>query len=198
MNEEGVIKFNCTWIKQAPLNVELIKELNIWRDKLYKLKLLGATKDGIGYGNISCRYKEHFIISGSGTGKLKHLTNEHYATVTNYSVQENTLTAVGPVIASSESLTHAVIYKSQPTINAVFHVHHFALWKKLLNKIATTHIDVAYGTPAMANEIVRLFEETDLASKKIFVMAGHEEGIVSFGKDVSEAGHLLLDALRAL
>jgi hypothetical protein len=29
-------------------------------------------------------------------------------------------------------------------------------------------------------------------------MAGHEEGIVSFGKDVSEAGHLLLDALRAL
>lgn len=198
MNEEGVIKFNCTWIKEAPLNVELIKELNTWRDTLYKLKLLGVTNDGIGYGNISRRYKDNFIISGSGTGKLKHLTNEHYATVTNYSVEENKLTSVGPVIASSESLTHAMIYKSLPAINAVFHVHHFALWKKLLNKIPTSHVDVAYGTPAMANEIVRLFEETNLASKKIFVMAGHEEGIVSFGKDVNEAGNILFAALDGL
>ena len=198
MNEEGVIKFNCTWIKEAPVNVELIKELNTWRDTLYKLKLLGVTKGGIGYGNISCRYKDNFVISGSGTGKLKHLTNEHYATVIDYTVKENKLTAVGPVIASSESLTHAMIYKNQPAINAVFHVHHFALWKKLLNKVPTTHIDVAYGTPAMANEIVRLFKETDLASEKIFVMAGHEEGIVSFGKDVNEAGNILLAALDTL
>lgn len=195
---EGVIKFNCTWIKEAPLDVELIKELNIWRDTLYKLKLLGATKDGIGYGNVSCRYNDHFIVSGSGTGKLKHLTKEHYTTVTNYSVEDNTLTAAGPVIASSESLTHAMVYKSQPAINAVFHVHHFALWKKLLNKIPTTDIDVAYGTPAMANEIVTLFKETKLASGKIFVMAGHEEGIVSFGKNVNEAGNILLAALYSL
>lgn len=198
MNEEGVIKFNCTWIKEAPLNVELIRELNTWRDTLYKLKLLGVTNDGIGYGNVSCRYKDNFIISGSGTGKLQHLTNEHYATVINYSVEQNKLTAVGPVIASSESLTHAMIYKSQPAVNAVFHVHHFALWEKLLNKIPTTDIDVAYGTPAMANEIVRLFKETNLASEKIFVMAGHEEGIVSFGKDVNEAGNILLAALVTL
>ena len=198
MNEEGVIKFNCTWIKAAPPNFELIKELNTWRDTLYKLKLLGATKDGIGYGNISCRYKENFVISGSGTGKLKHLTNEHYATVIDYSVKENALTAIGPVIASSESLTHAMIYVNQPAINAVFHIHHFALWKKLLNKIPTTHIEVAYGTPAMANEIVRLFKETKLASEKIFVMAGHEEGIVSFGKDANEAGNILLAALHTL
>ncbi len=195
---EGVIKFNCTWIKEAPLDVELIKELNIWRDTLYKLKLLGATKDGIGYGNVSCRYNDHFIVSGSGTGKLKHLTKEHYTTVTNYSVEDNPLTAAGPVIASSESLTHAMVYKSQPAINAVFHVHHFALWKKLLNKIPTTDIDVAYGTPAMANEIVTLFKETKLASGKIFVMAGHEEGIVSFGKNVNEAGNILLAALYSL
>jgi len=196
MNEEGVIKFNCTWIKEAPLNVELIKELNTWRDTLYKLKLLGVTKDGIGYGNISCRYKDNFVISGSGTGKLKHLTNEHYATVINYNVKENTLTAAGPVIASSESLTHAMIYENQPAINAVFHVHHFALWEKLLNKIPTTYSDVAYGTPAMANEIVRLFKETNLASEKIFVMAGHQDGIVSFGIDANEAGNLLLAALH--
>ena len=195
---EGVIKFNCTWIKEAPLNFELIKELNTWRDTLYKLKLLGVTKDGIGYGNISCRYKDNFIISGSGTGKLKHLTNEHYTTVTNYSIKENALTAVGPVIASSESLTHAMIYKTQPAINAVFHVHHFALWEKLFHKIPSTDIDVAYGTPAMANEIVRLFKETDLALEKIFVMGGHEEGIVSFGKNVNEAGNILLAALYSL
>ena len=159
---------------------------------------MGVTKDGIGYGNISCRYKHNFIISGSGTGKLKHLTNEHYTTVTNYSIKENALTAAGPVIASSESLTHAMIYKTQPAINAVFHVHHFALWEKLFHKIPTTDIDVAYGTPAMANEIVRLFKETDLASEKIFVMGGHQEGIVSFGKNANEAGKLLLAAVHKL
>ncbi len=198
MNEEGVIKFNCTWIKDTAPNFELIMELNIWRDILYKLQFLGITKDGIGYGNISCRYKDKFIITGSGTGKLTHLTNEHYATVVNYSVEENTLTAVGPVIASSESLTHAIIYKKQPAVNAVFHVHHFALWKKLLHKIPTTEGEVPYGTPAMANEIVRLFKETKLASEKLLVMAGHQEGIVSFGKDEYEAGKILLAAVHTL
>ena len=196
MQEEGVIKFKCNWIKQAPLDFALIKDLNKWRDKLYAAKFIGKNKDGIGYGNMSIRYKQNnFIITGSSTGKLPKLTAEHYTVVTEYDLDKNTLTAVGPVIASSESLTHAVIYEHQKDVNAVIHVHHPTLWKKLLEILPSTSKDVEYGTPAMAREILRLFEESNLAEEKIFAMGGHEEGIVSFGKDPNEAGEKIFEML---
>src|SRR6266540_3799097 len=196
MQEEGVIKFNCTWIKEDPLDFELIKELNEWRNRLYNEGLIGVSENGIGYGNISIRYKQNsFIISGSSTGKFKELTNEHYTQVTEYNLEKNSLTTIGPIIASSESLTHAMIYECGKNINAVLHVHHFKLWKKLLNILPSTDKDVEYGTPAMAGEIVRLFKESNLAEYKIFAMAGHGEGVVSFGKNLNEAGQVLWDKL---
>jgi len=39
----------------------------------------------------------------------------------------------------------------------------------------------------MACEVMRLFKVTDVQGRKIFVMAGHEGGIVAFGKDLEEA-----------
>ena len=47
----------------------------------------------------------------------------------------------------------------------------------------------------MANEIKRLFDETALNKEKILVMGGHREGIISFGKDLEEAGSILIDKL---
>jgi len=196
LEEEGVIKFKCNWIKAAPLNSELIKELNEWRDRLYDAKLIGKNEDGVGYGNISMRYDQNnFIITGSSTGKLLKLGAEHYTLVTEYDLDKNTVTNIGPVKASSESLTHAVIYERQQKVNAVIHVHHFILWKTLLKIFPSTGKDIEYGTPAMAKEICRLFEESNLAEEKIFAMAGHEGGIVSFGKDLNEAGQNLFSML---
>lgn len=198
MQEEGVIKFKCKWIKEAPLSFELIKELNEWRNKLYNAKLIGQNKDGIGYGNISIRYNQNtFIITGSSTGKLTTLTEQHYTRVTEYDLDKNSLTTVGPVIASSESLTHAVIYEHQKEVNAVIHAHHFVLWKKLIEMLPATNKNVEYGTPAMAREILRLFDESNLAKEKIFAMAGHDEGIVSFGKDLNEAGQKIFAMLSS-
>ena len=45
--QEGVIKFNCTWIKEPSLNTVLIHELNAWRNKLYASGLIGVNRDGI-------------------------------------------------------------------------------------------------------------------------------------------------------
>jgi len=81
MNETGFVKFNCNWINEALLDVELIKKLNICRDKLYESGFIGVNKDGIGYGNISIRYlvpgrhyfNNQFIITGSATGKINIL-----------------------------------------------------------------------------------------------------------------------------
>ena len=88
---------------------------------------------------------------------------------------------------SSESLTHAAIYESDPTISAVIHCHDSVLWATLLDRAPTTSKSVAYGTPEMAYEIMRLFKVSDVRSREIFVMAGHEAGIVTFGKNLEDA-----------
>ena len=59
--------------------------------------------------------------------------------------------------------------------------------------------DVAYGTPEMADAVRRLFVESDLPQKRIFGMAGHEDGIVTFGRNAEDAGFVMLGYLaRAL
>ncbi len=54
-------------------------------------------------------------------------------------------------------------------------------------KVPTSNPDVPYGTPQMAKEMFRLFDEENLGVEKILVMAGHEDGIIYFGKDLDEA-----------
>jgi L-ribulose-5-phosphate 4-epimerase len=192
MDEKGVVKFKCAWIKEIPLENGLIIDLNSWRDKLYALGFIGESY-GIGYGNISVRFnQDQFIITGSATGKFNKLTNQHYTRVTSFDLDNNSLTAVGPIIASSESLTHATIYQIDREINAVIHVHNLKLWKKLLPFVPATHKAIEYGTPEMAYEIIRLFKETNVKEKKIVVMTGHEEGIISFGRNLDEAGEILM------
>src|SRR5258706_842202 len=199
MNEEGVIKFNCQWTKSTRIPGTWINDLTVWRDKLYQSGLIGVNEEGIGYGNISVRFQQNqFIISGSGTGKFNRLTKEHYALVTGYNVDENTLCATGPIIASSESLTHAMIYEYGSDINAVIHVHHLKLWKKLLKSLPATDENIEYGTPEMAKEIARLFNDHKLSQNRIFAMAGQSGGIVCFGKSLREAGDLLFSEIRFL
>lgn len=197
MHEEGYIKFKCNWIKSKPLPIEKIKEINEWRDKLYSLGLIGAYEDGIGFGNISVRWEtsNQFIITGSKTGNFKSLNEQHYTLVTDFNLEENSLTCKGPIEASSESLTHGTIYKANPEINAVIHVHSVDLWMGLIDKIPTTSKTVEYGTPEMAKEIIRLFRESDVKDKDILVMGGHEGGILSFGENLNEAGIILLSYL---
>jgi ribulose-5-phosphate 4-epimerase/fuculose-1-phosphate aldolase len=195
MSEEGVIKFNCQWTRSAPLDESLIIELNAFRDKLYTLGLLGV-KDGIGYGNISVRsLGTEFIITGSGTGTLNTLTSEHYAMVTDYNINKNTVCSTGSIVASSESLTHAMVYEKAVDANAVIHAHHFNIWKNLLANFPSTASDIQYGTPEMANEIARLFDRHNLSHHKRFAMAGHHEGVVCFGNSLEEAAEILLQEL---
>ncbi|MGB6300461.1 MAG: class II aldolase/adducin family protein [Rivularia sp. (in: cyanobacteria)] len=200
MIDEGYIKYQCNWINSEPLSFEEIAELNQWRNKLYKLDLIGEYDDGIGFGNISIRYSQpgQFIVSGTQTGNLSTLKEQHYTKVVNFDLEKNFLTCCGPIQASSESLTHATLYQANPTVNAVIHVHHLELWQKLMHKVPTTAIEVAYGTPEMAKEILRLFREDNLMETKIVVMSGHEEGIISFGKNLREAGNILIDRYNKL
>lgn len=183
------IKFSCERVAAEITSFGGLTELNAWRGKLLGLRLVGVDTNGIGFGNLSVRdgATDNFYITGSATGGLHELTLADCAKVVACDFKTNRVRYEGSAIPSSESLTHAAIYKSDAIAGAIFHCHSLELWEALLNQAPTTSKAAEYGTPEMANEIMQLFARTDLQSRKIVVMAGHEGGIVTFGKDLEEA-----------
>ncbi len=189
--DEGYIKYNCHWEKATVHYNAQMEDINRCRSLLYQEGWIGMYANGIGYGNISIRSTPHFMITGSATGGYATLTSDHFSTVTGYDLIKNEVSCYGPIKASSESLTHAAIYETDPEVNAVMHIHNKAMWQMLLHKVPTTVAEVPYGTPDMAEEIKRLFRETNVAAQKIIAMAGHEEGIIAFGATLNEALNIL-------
>jgi L-ribulose-5-phosphate 4-epimerase len=177
-----------------------LAELNECRRRLRELHLIGVDSNGIGFGNLSVRAgaTSNFYVTGSATGSLDQLTLADCVRVVAYDFEKNWLRYEGSAIPSSESLTHAAIYESDPTACAVIHCHDFDLWATLLHRVPTTSQAAAYGAPQMANEVIRLFNVSDLRTGKIFVMAGHEGGIVAFGENFEAAFDILTRERRAL
>lgn len=193
--DEGYIKYDSDWTPGPAPDQELTSLLNSWRRPLFDAGLIGHYKDlGVGYGNLSVRLgsSEQFIISGTQTGHIADTDGQHYAHVTRYDINRNRVSSVGPAQASSESLTHAAIYELSNAINAVVHVHSRALWDELRDQLPTTAAEVSYGTPEMAREFTRLYGDTSFRASGVAVMAGHDEGIISIGRDLEEAATRIL------
>ena len=197
MLDEGYVKYKCRWENQPSISEMDIVELNKWRSKLYKPGFIGEYDNGIGFGNLSVRIpnSQYLIISGTQTGGIAELTVQHYTKVTDFDWHKNYVACKGLIQASSETLTHAAIYVAEPEANAVVHVHDLDLWRKLLYKVPTTNPDCAYGTPEMAEEIIRLCQQQQTKEEKIITMSGHEEGILTFGHTLAEAVGVLLTLL---
>jgi L-ribulose-5-phosphate 4-epimerase len=183
---------------EIPAFDELV-ELNACRRRLRALRAIGVDSNGVGFGNLSVRDGEtnNFYITGSATGGLPELTAADCVRVGAYDFASNSLRYEGAAIPSSESLTHAAIYESDRSTSAVIHCHESALWRTLLDRVPTTSKSVAYGTPEMAYEILHLFTASDVRNRQILVMAGHEGGIVAFGKDLEEAFGVFMRERRA-
>ena len=195
LQEEGYIKFNCHWNKElVSVPGELIETLDQWRTKLYEQKFIGAYPDGIGFGNLSVRLnnRHQFIVTGSATGQLEKTGPEHYARVDSFQIETNEVWCTGMVKASSESLSHAIVYQTLPGINAVVHVHNLKLWEKWKDILPTTNEETAYGTPEMAMAISRLLSLRGNREEGILIMGGHREGILSYGKSIEQACGILL------
>lgn len=195
MIDEGYTKFTVDWTDRRPIDDPSIAELDRWRRPLFDAGLIGQYEDpGPGYGNISVREpgSRQFLVSATQTGHLPGTGPDHYARVTAWDIDANRVTCRGARQASSESLTHAAIYELDDTILAVVHVHDLRLWRQLKGIVPTTAAEVAYGTPEMAREFRRLWQETAFADCRIAVMAGHESGIVSIGRTLAEAATRVL------
>lgn len=183
------VKFSCERARAEITPFERFAELNTCRRKLLELQLIGVDSTGISFGNLSVRNgaTNNFYITGSATGGAPDLTPTDCSRVVAYDFERNCLRYEGTAIPSSESLTHAAIYESDAAAGGVIHCHDSALWTALLNRAPTSSKRVGFGTPEMAYEIMRLFKVGDVRLRKIVVMAGHEGGIVTFGKDLYEA-----------
>jgi L-ribulose-5-phosphate 4-epimerase len=199
-SEKGYVQFRYGWEQAPPPSAPTLDELLRWRDRLHRSGLVGVCADGIGFGNLSCRVAggDCFVITGTGTGHLPSLSREHLTEVTDYDLAANHLTCRGPVVASSESLSHAAVYRSAPAAAAVIHVHDLALWERLYGRIPTTSPAAEAGTPAMAFAIERLFRETRAGAAGLLVMGGHRAGLMSLGGTVEQAVQRILDAYENL
>ena len=194
MSETGSVKFKCEQAATEISRFAGFADLNRCRRKLLALGMIGVDAGGIGFGNLSIRNgaTSRFYITGSATAGIADLTPADYAKVVAYDLARNWLQCEGSTVASSESLTHAAVYESDPTARAVIHCHDIKLWAALLDKAPTTPKRVEYGTPEMAYAVRRLFNIADVKRRKLFVMAAHDGGLVTFGKNLQEAFEILM------
>lgn len=207
MHAEGVIQFDLQWRETPPLPDEQWQEINVWRQMLFNLGLIGqdpARYGGLGFGNISQRIPPYtappqhrpFVITATQTGGLADLDGRHYTRVSACFPAGNRVIAEGPRPPSSECMTHGQLYGLDDALRVVIHVHAPALWRKAaILGIPVTDPSIGYGTPAMAAAVERLYRDGGLSSRRLFVMGGHVDGVVSFGATAGEAGGVLIDTL---
>lgn len=203
--QEGVIKFGYEIVAAEPVMAPCLKALGAWRAVLRRLGLLGCDPGrygGFGFGNVSHRVGSGrgFYISASQTGHLEQLRKSDWVEVLECDPERNFLRARGLARPSAESLTHAAVYAARSEVRCVLHVHSpeiYATARRL--RLPATGAGVEYGTPAMARDVAQLLASAATARAGVFVMAGHEDGVVAFGTSVAEAGRKLTCALvRAL
>ena len=200
VEQEGVIKYKLVFHESESLHDHDYAELNDWHRRFKRAGILGQNPDryaGLGFGNLSQRIENlTFLISGTQTGYLDHLSAAHYALVTGADIESNCIEAQGRIKPSSESLTHAAVYALDDQVRFVFHVHSPDLWQARSELgLAQTDAGIEYGTPAMAEEIRRLWDGGHFQAGNLLAMVGHEDGIISFGATAEEAGNLIIRAL---
>ena len=209
--KEGVIKFAAAHragpIPSAALGH--VPPLLAWRQLMFDLGAIGrdpARYDGAGYGNVSARVPPHgqgrgrraFLISGTQTGGQATLAARDLCLVERYDHDKNRVESRGPARPSSESMTHGAVYDADPSARVVLHGHIpsvFAVAATL--RLPETPPGVDYGTPEMAESVRRLMRDSTLPTRRVFVMRGHEDGVVAIGSTPEEAGTALVTTMAA-
>jgi L-ribulose-5-phosphate 4-epimerase len=200
--QEGVIKYQLNHTQQPINHLLSLADISAWRTVAVRLDLIGQNPeryDNVGFGNISQRIdasSDQFIISGTQTGHIKHLSPEHFCLIVKAEPHKNRLQSLGLCKPSSESMTHATVYVQDDTIQAVIHAHSPEIWKHTAElELPHTGADVPYGTVEMAIAVEQLFQSGKLTETSLFTMLGHEDGVVAFGSSVQEAAWELIKYL---
>ena len=191
--QEGVIQFKLSHQSSEAVRYNELTDLISWHERMHALGLISQDPSrylGYAYGNMSHRLANNeFLISGTQTGALSILSDEHYAHVESCDINNNKVSSHGPIKPSSECMSHAAIYEADSTAMAVIHVHSPVIWQqhKAL-QLACTPADVEYGTPEMATAIQNCIKQ----SHDCIAMLGHEDGIICFADNINSAGQHML------
>lgn len=192
--DEGYIKFRCLHTPGPAPECAGLDALIRIRNRLHGLGLIGVLPDGIGFGNISLRAGDGFVISASATGHIALATAGHFSLVERCDIGSNTVWCRGPLAASSESMTHWAVYQAAPLISSVIHVHDQRMWRGMLDRgDPCTEPEAAFGTPELARSVMRLARGR---SSLILAMPGHEDGVMTGGETTDAALELLLGCLN--
>ena len=78
----------------------------------------------------------------------------------------------------------------------MIHVHSTEIWNNTA-ALNLPHIsaDIPYGTVEMATAVEQLFQSSNLRQTSLFTMLGHQDGVVSFGRNMQEAAWELIKCL---
>ncbi len=193
--DEGYIKYKSTHISGIQPHYFWIRNQNRIRTELFDLGLIGVTPEGIGFGNISSRLSmsDSFIISGAATGNKRELKESDYSEVLSFDIEKNSVTCIGKIKSSSESMTHGAIYHLNKAIKCVIHVHHSSMWEYMISHhYDTTSPDAAFGTQELATEIRDIVKGKGLL-KGIIALKGHKDGVIAYGQELNEVKDLILE-----
>ncbi len=196
--DEGVIKFKYNLKLSKPLETNEYIDLEKWRVILFKMGLIGEYPvEKVGYGNLSKKVdpkSDQFVITGTQTGKFPNLSGGQYTHILKCNLKKMSVEAKGPIAPSSETLTHHAIYSSCSQINSIFHIHDPILWNYMIkHDMDATSEKVSYGTESMGEEASKCIGEK---TSGIFVMKGHQDGIIAYGSSCEEAGKIILEIFK--
>ena len=191
---EGVVKYTVRHVTARLVLPPEMSELFAWRRRMRELQLIGEDAHGLGYGNLSIRLyaSPRFLITGSQSSGLSEVDRRHFAIVRIVDLDRNLLKSIGETPPSSEALTHAALYQVDGAIRAVVHVHSRIIWDTCRNRLPTTREDVAYGTPEMGYEMIRLHKRSAIGGQGVVVMGGHQDGVIAFGPSLTAAAGEIL------
>jgi ribulose-5-phosphate 4-epimerase/fuculose-1-phosphate aldolase len=198
MNDEGYVKYTAEHTDAAAIAHPLWSILNNARTQLYDLGLIGVYQNGIGFGNLSIRMTgDEFLISGTATGAKRELASNEYCLVRYCDIEGNRVRSFGPIQASSESMSHGAIYRVCPKAACVIHIHSRVIFDGMLrDTLLSTPKTAAYGTPEMARAISTAVVQGIKTHGKAYgqiALAGHDEGVVTWGVSVDEALGLVME-----
>ena len=197
---EGTIHFayELTAPDAPPCDPDLLATLNAWRTVLRRLGVVGQDPDrydGYGFGNISFRDPTdpgRFVITASQTGGQAELTDAHLALITRCDPDRFWVDAVGHEPPSSETLTHGMFYRGDPSVGWVLHGHCPDIWRRHeALGLPCTGEDVAYGSLAMGQAVAGILDDaasSETAGTLALVTLGHEDGVFVCGPTADQTG----------
>lgn len=197
MIDEGYIKYNAERRDGEVAYTDDVRNLSMIRTTLFTMGLIGVYPNGIGYGNLSIRTEgDSFVITGSATGGDMILKPEQFCLVESFDLEKNSVQSVGKIDASSESMSHGAVYKALPEVKTVVHIHSRKVFDYMLaGTYLRTDKSIPFGTPELAEAIADLVKAQP-EPKGIFATAGHDEGIIAYGRNLDEVYDLIEEVYK--